>query len=373
LSPQQDFFSTISPQSQAKCRIVEKYFDAWSHVILPSAKIRGGKLAYIDLFAGPGRYQDDSASIPLLVLRKAIPDQDLCEKLVTIFNDINADNSNKLETEISKLSGIDKLRHKPIIHNVEVDESFAKSFEGMHLVPTLFFIDPWGFKGLSLKLVNSVLKDWGCDCIFFFNYNRINMGLTNPLVRSHVNGLLGEAAAEELRSKLVGASPSEREDAILEALIAALRVRGGKFVVPFRFKRADGDRTSHHLIFVSKHFRGYEIMKEIMAKESTSWAQGVPSFTFNPRDADQPLLIVLARPIDRLKRMLRKDLSGRGLTMRQIYEEHSNGKMFIQANYKEALRQLEAEDQVTADPPARERPKRNGIVTFADTVVVTFP
>jgi hypothetical protein len=32
------------------------------------------------------------------------------------------------------------------------------------------------------------------------------------------------------------------------------------------------------LIFVSKHFKGYEIMKIIMAKESSTEDQGVASF-----------------------------------------------------------------------------------------------
>ena len=31
-------------------------------------------------------------------------------------------------------------------------------FEKMSLVPTFFFIDPWGYKGLSLRLVNQSKK-----------------------------------------------------------------------------------------------------------------------------------------------------------------------------------------------------------------------
>ena len=81
-------------------------------------------------------------------------------------------------------------------------EEIVKMFEEMSLVPTLFFVDPWGYKGLSLRLVNSVLKDWGCDCIFFFNYNRINMGLSNPFVKEHMNALFGEERAEEFRGIL---------------------------------------------------------------------------------------------------------------------------------------------------------------------------
>jgi hypothetical protein len=59
--------------------------------------------------------------------------------------------------------------------------------------------------------------------------------------------------------------------------------------------------------------------------------------------------------------------------MRQIYEEHSNGKRYITANYKAALRILESDETIEAIPPAAQRPKRNGEVTFADTVRVKFP
>jgi len=63
----------------------------------------------------------------------------------------------------------------------------------MKMVPTFFFVDPWGYKGLSLQLVNAVLKDWGCDCLFFFNYNRTSMGLPNELVEEHMNAWSGES------------------------------------------------------------------------------------------------------------------------------------------------------------------------------------
>ena len=64
-------------------------------------------------------------------------------------------------------------------------------------------------------------------------------------------------------------------------------------VLPFGFTNERGTRTSHHLIFVSKHFKGYEIMKGVMASESSSSTQGVPSFRYNPADARFPLLFDL--------------------------------------------------------------------------------
>jgi len=50
-----------------------------------------------------------------------------------------------------------------------------------------FLVDPRGYKGLSLGPINSVLQNWGRDCVFFFNYNRVNMGLSNETVREHMS------------------------------------------------------------------------------------------------------------------------------------------------------------------------------------------
>jgi hypothetical protein len=135
-----------------------------------------------------------------------------------------------------------------------------------------------------------------------------------------------------------------------------------------------GDHLHHGLlIFVTKHFRGYEIMRDIMARESTRFPQSVPSFSYNPRDLTNPPLIELGKPLDELKRMLCRDLAGHRITMRQVYEHHSNGKLYMQLNFKEALRQLEAEGRLVATPSASDRRKVKGIVTFADEVIVEFP
>ena len=89
-------------------------------------------------------------------------------------------------------------------------------------MPTLFFIDPWGYKGLSLRLVNSVLKHWACECIFFFNFNRVNMGFGNPAVKEHIDSLFGEERGKQVRELIDGARPEEREVTIMEALAEAL-------------------------------------------------------------------------------------------------------------------------------------------------------
>ena len=362
------FFEERQEQSEAKARIVSKYFSAWARVIMPSAQRNGGKIAYIDLYAGPGVYKDGAASTPLLVLQTAIGHPQMAQMLVSYFNDAEFNNTRTLEREIHKLPNIERLKHSPIISCGEIDEEAEKIFVQTQLIPAFSFVDPFGYKGLSLKIVKGVIKDWGCDCIFFFNYNRINAGITNDNVSRHIDALFGKARADELRRTLPGRASQFREAAILEALAYELKGLGGRYVLPFTFKNSSGTRTSHKLIFVSKSFKGYEIMKEIMAKESSTEDEGVPSFTYCPADASMPLLFSLAQPIGHLKESLRQCFAGRDLTLQEIYEAHSVDTPYVKKNYREVIKQLEADNIVSA----RSTKGKRRAFTYPDHVRVKF-
>ncbi len=364
------FFEESKEQSQIKARIVKNYLWAWAKIIMPWAQTRRNKIAYIDLFSGPGRYKNGKKSTPILVLETAIQDKDMKEMLVTIFNDADSNQSESLKKAIYSIPNIEQLKHKPSILNSEVGEEIYHIFEEKDLIPTLFFIDPWGCKGLSLRLINSVLKNWGCDCIFFFNYNRISAGLTNPKVEEHMNALFGEERVKELRIQM-SSSPSKKELVIMEAMQQALKEMGGKYVLPFGFKSLSANRTSHYIIFVTKHVRGYEIMKEIMAKESSYAEQSVPSFEYNPSFDSQTSFLC---PLDTLKDQLLNKFASRTMTRKEVYEQHHIGTRYIKENYRSALLQLEKEGQIITNPPAVQRRKLKGEVTLSETKVkMTFP
>lgn len=363
------FFKEAKEQSQVKTAIVTKYFDAWWRIVLPRVAKSHGRIGYLDLFAGPGRFLDGTISTPLLILQNAIAEPKLAASLVTMFNDASDECSSNLRKEVDALPGIETLKHAPTIICDEVGDQFVKDFKSMKLIPTLFFVDPFGYKGLSLELVNSVLKDWGCDCIFFFNYNRISMGLPNQLVDPHMNALFGENSAGKLRETISGLSAEDRELAIVESLANALDPTDDRFVLPFRFKLPDGSRTSHHLIFVSKNVTAYKIMKGIMYAESSHYEQGVASFEYNRAFRNQGLLFDLNLPLEDLQEAICKEFAGVTLTAKQLIDSHHVGKRFIEKNYKEALKSLEASGRIKTIPAAADRRKNS----FADTVKITFP
>src|SRR5829696_6975717 len=92
----EEFFDEPEERSVIKSTIVARYFDEWTRVMLPQVERRGTPLAYVDLFSGPGRYDDGTPSTPLWVLGYATNDPRLCERLITVFNDKDPDHARRL-------------------------------------------------------------------------------------------------------------------------------------------------------------------------------------------------------------------------------------------------------------------------------------
>lgn len=379
--PTNTFFEEVAPQSAVKAAIVSKYFGAWARVMLGSRKA-DKRLLYLDLFAGPGRYGQGTRSTPLMVLEHALQHPELRETLVTIFNDKSTVFAQSLQKEIDQLDGIHSLNYPPVIWNREVGEDIARELEEYDLVPTLFFVDPWGYKGLSLRLVNAVLKNWGSDCIFFFNYNRINTGISNEAITQHLDALFGSEIIDLMREEFAASNPSpeERECIILELLATALkesaRIACGvtpRYVLPFRFRNPSDTRTSHYLIFVSKHSLGYEIMKEIMWKESSERVGGVGSFEYVQAPEQQTLLYSLSRPLDELGGRLLRKYPGKTITMGDIFKDDNVDTPYVKSNYRDALLELESAGFIETNPPAIRRQMKQGKRTFGPKVEVSFP
>ena len=199
------------------------------------------------------------------------------------------------------------------------------------------------------------------------------MGVGNDLFKQHMNSLFGAERLIALRKEVRAQSPTKREMIVVQALCDALKNNGSRYVLPFRFKDDDGTRTSHHLIFISKGFRGYEIMKDIMHKESSNTSGGVASFEYNPWDTlyeQGSLFDLLSRPLDELQGMLLKQYDGRTIDFKALYEEHSVDKPYIKKNYKDVLPELFEAGKITAVSAKTGKPPRKG--TFSDDMRITF-
>jgi three-Cys-motif partner protein len=298
--------------------------------------------------------------------------------LATYFNDREPNHINSLQSSVQAIEGIASLRHKPIFANKVVGEDLVKELESIKLVPTLAFVDPFGYKGLSTRLVNAfVERNFGTDCIFFFNYNRISMGINNELVREHMAALFGQDNVDKIRAKVDGLSPHEREMAIVGEIASTLKYGGSRrYVVPFSFRDEKGSRTSHHLILVSKHQLANKLIKDVMREHANQRRTGIAGFTYNPAVAGQSFLAGFdpnIQTIDRLAVELPTRFQGRTASVKSIFEEDNIDRPFALADYKEVLKQLEAKGRINTNPPAANRRKIKGEQTMGDDVRVSFP
>lgn len=375
MSNTDDFFDFQSPASQVKARIVAEYFKRWASIMVKHAQ----RLLYVDLYSGPGKYGDGNPSTPLLVVQHAVGNAKLAEVVQFLFNDRSDEAIATLKENLKSLPGLDKLKFKPKTRVGEIDEKLVKAFARGRMSPTFSFLDPFGYKDLTLDLVDALAKDFGSDMVLFFSFDSINRALTNSKVKKHIDALFGgEAAANELRDAVKGTAGELREEIVIEAFVKGLKDMGYEYVVPYVFEREDRDRTSHYLIFITKNALGFKIMKGIMYAESEHRIQGVARFgKVRPVSKRRtPLLDLFNTPLDDLCDDLCKEFAGQTIKKKDLcaqYERRHSGNPFVDKNYRQALLQLEERGRITCKPSRNDRLFRKGEPTFGEDVFVTFP
>lgn len=351
---------------KSKSQIVAKYFDAWANIIISAL---AEKIAYIDLFAGQGYYEDGTESTPILILKKALEKPKIGQKLVTEFNDQKPEYVDSLREAIHQLDGIERLPNEPKLSNRKISAEIAEQYRNMEPMPTLFFLDPWGYKGVSLDLIKVAIKGWASECVLFFNYKRINMDLRRVSVDKNINELFGKDRAGKLRVRTSCMQPYQREETIIQEFCEAMTELGCKYTLPFCFRDRKQDRTSHYLIHASKHHLGYGLMKEIMDGYSVKDADGVPTFTFDPK---KQLTLNFNKPLRELAEQLLQVFDGQTCRVDHVYEKDQEMSRFTKRNYKDALLILEEKGKIKVEIPVEKRPFRCGKPTLGDDRIITF-
>lgn len=344
-------------------------------MVMTGQRANEKNIGYIDLFAGPGRFEDDSESTPILILKGAISSEGIRSRLWTFFNDKDQAWIDKLRKEIAQIPGVARLAHAPEFHCEAVSPAIADRLRAYSSRPTFVFADPCGYLGISLELLDRLLKHPKSEVLIFFNTNRISPGLANPFVKAHIDALFGARRADAVRQKVKDLHGLERENAVLESFEEAMSEHGFSYITRFGFAKSK-DRTSHHLIHCSRDRLGEKIMKEIMSRHSQKRPDGVAIFRFKPQ-SPQPSLFDAAvgysEPPYELATELLRAFAGRTMTLTEVWREHAHGTNYVERDYRNALLHLEAEGKILVDPPADRRGTRDGRLVWGSSTKATFP
>lgn len=344
-----DFFKEKRSASEIKSEILNEYFKAWAAILLKGQNYKSiKKILYVDLFSGPGLYENGSPSTPIKILNSIYSSKgktiDYDNHVQTFFNDKNTKLINDLKQNITNLPYYSKLKFKPIFFNEPANsEILQKAFEANN--PALTFIDPLGY-GFTQEMLMFAIKKWGSDLFMLFNFNRIRAAIKNPTVEQNMLEIFGDyfPRLQEYYDK--EKSPKKRELFIIETFQRIFEDKGF-MTLKFRVNFPDKEQTSHYLFFISKVKLAITRAKEIMSKYSEYQDDGIPYFGANLNKS--PLLNpdFNTYSINKLADSIcqnRNDFEG--VPIQEIYLTHNHKTNYIKGNYKDAIKILMDKNQI---------------------------
>lgn len=304
--------------TRVKHILLEKYLAAW----VPILGKWNPKICYFDGFAGRGEYADGSLGSPIIALRTADVLAKYYGEMLFIFIEKDKNNFRNLEDilkrEKSSITNIDKM--EIITENDEfanvIEEIFSYLEEKKSvLVPSFFFIDPFGFGGIPFEIIKRILSNPKTEVFFTFMVREISRFLKNPFLRETLTRLFGTNEWE----KIIEAP--DREKALVELYRKQLHESAEvKYTWHFKVSESEKFRTLYYLIHATNNFKGHSIMKQIMYKQGPHG-----SFAYlGPRDVAERCQTRLfdINDIEQLKRLLLEKFAGETLTYDEIQEKN---------------------------------------------------
>jgi three-Cys-motif partner protein len=352
---EEDFFKKQTPSSRIKASIVAEYFPQYCRILLtkPQHLIR-----YLDLFAGPGLYEDQNLSTPLLIAQACAKDANLSQKVHLLFNDNKY--SKELESNFNERFQPGTFKYLPRFGDRTVGEDeainrFLTTVVGKpNPKPTLLFFDPFGYKGIDTLALATFLGNWGNELFLFVNTKRINAAITNNKFEDLMQSLFPTSIEQLRQDKKYKASVYERLALIMDNLANEFikAIPGTLYHCAFKFQEEDSKATSHFIIHFTKHQRGYELIKQVYHDFDNIGAalekDGVYTFDAKKMDQKGSALTFGDSNVAALSSQLEKAFKGRKLTARELFEEHHPTSKFCGTHYNKTLRKMVDDGKVKA-------------------------
>jgi len=354
-----NFFEKQTVSSKIKASIISEYFPSYCKIISTVHKPKA--IRYIDLFAGPGIYEDGSPSTPILIGRRCNESDFLRQSVRMFFNDnehIAALKSNFL-TEFPEGT----FTHKPFFADRTVGETEAITKflcestmnNNKNDYPSLLFIDPFGYKGIETNVLSQFLSYWGNEIFLFVNTKRIHPALENDKFEPLMKDLLPSTLEQVRQNRKYTSSVPERLQLIIDSLGKEYEtiLRSKVYYTAFKFQEEDSDATSHYILHFSKGKKGFDLIKTIyndFANVGTIFDE-INTYTFDAKKIDNPNIEMFdteSENIDKLKNELFKIYTTKEITAHDLYEEHHPKCLYSRSHYTLALRRLVEESKLVA-------------------------
>ena len=352
----------IEPHTQAKHEILRRYLGAW----FPILNKYHGRIVYMDGFAGPGEYEGGEPGSPIIALDVAAHHRkQMGGEVVFWFVDEREDRIDHLKQLVYRRA-MPKNFVLEIVHG-KFHEVLARELQeletkGAVIAPTFAFIDPFGFSGVPMHLVQRLLRHPKTEAFITFQTSSINRFLEHPdpQINAHMIELFG---TEEVLGIATGGGD---RIAKLRSLYQKQLHQAATYVRYFHMR----DRQNapiYDLFFAGNHELGHYRMKEAMWRVDPD---GEFSFS-DATDPVQPVLFTLDHSPSLLNAMCAVFERKVDMPVSQIRGWVRNETAFLDNHMNAALNLGEQEKRVLINPIKRDG-KRRIKGTFPDEVLVSF-
>lgn len=341
----------LEPHTKAKHELLRKYLGAWYPIMASAEK----KVAFIDGFAGPGVYRGGEPGSPIVAISALVEHTSFQKmastKFLFAFVDEDLRRTASLQVEIDKyfarVGGQPKNVEYQIVDGTfeDVAKELSSVSKGKVLVPSLAFIDPFGFGGVSMDTICRLTSFPKCEVVFSFMYNSLNRWITHPKDSIHVS-LRDLFGTDEYEA--AGHLHGEERREFLHELYKRRLVEQGKFKYALDFEMRNlAGKNVYSLIFATRHLSGLRAMKGAM------WdVDPTGGFRFEDRHAGSTPLFQQAINFAPLRSALQDRFAGETVLVEAAEEFVLADTIFRETHYKkQVLKPLEGEGLLTVPSP----------------------
>ncbi|MGE5631586.1 MAG: three-Cys-motif partner protein TcmP [Caulobacteraceae bacterium] len=356
---------TYSEHAQVKHTLMKKYLEAW----IPILGSNNDTIMYVDGFAGRGQYANGSDGSPLLAMQAC---QEVSHfksvrnlKFICYFVERDKDNYDNLVEVVTErrkdFPSVHSVFHENKDFDTAINELLDKTKD--NLVPSFFFIDPFGYTGVPFETVKRILSIPRTEVFFNFMFREMNRFLSVKHQEKNFDTLFGCSEWKEY----IDLSGTEREHALRNLYMRRLIEENcAKYVFPFRICEDSKCSTLYYLIYATNHFKGLAIMKSIMFNQNEHYAYLGPKELQYQESRSQ--LRLFDPNVESLKTYLMKFFpKGKRITYDNILENTFILTQSVEKHYREALKTLEKEGKIAVKRITSKTPRGlsgNDIIIF---------
>jgi three-Cys-motif partner protein len=224
------------------------------------------RVVVVDAFAGPGRYLGGEDGSPLILLKAFLEHasrERMRAEVVYVFIEERQDRADYLSAEVAKLARPANVTVQ--IHRGKYQELFGPILSrlqqpGRRPVPTLAFVDPFGYSDAPMDLTGQFLQFHHCEVLIYMPLTAVAQHLSRAGQEVALNSLFGT----DRWTEAIALRGNERLMFLHDLFRDQLRASGSTYVRSFEIRY--GGANGYHLFFGTRNLLGLERMKEAMWK-----------------------------------------------------------------------------------------------------------